>query len=97
MKRTSLPLPKQFLLQRILVPIGTSDLGRCPTESAKWAKADLDQVAVTNRDFMSTRLSSAVLPEPLFTSTHTDLQAATGAPAGGHIPVKPAARNCITC
>src|SRR5215510_10931658 len=24
-------------------------------ESAKWAKADIDQVAVTNRDFMSTR------------------------------------------
>jgi hypothetical protein len=24
-------------------------------ESAKWAKPDIDQVAVTNRDFMSTR------------------------------------------
>jgi hypothetical protein len=35
-----------------------SDLGRCPTKSAKWAKADVNQVAVTNRDFMSTRLSS---------------------------------------
>jgi hypothetical protein len=26
-------------------------------ESAKWGKADLDQVAVTNRNFMSTRPS----------------------------------------
>src|SRR5262249_7608147 len=35
-----------------------SDLGRCPTcVSAKWAKADIGQVAVTNRDFMSTRPS----------------------------------------
>ena len=25
-------------------------------ESAKWGKADLDQVAVTNRNFMSTRM-----------------------------------------
>src|SRR5262249_60788189 len=32
-----------------------SDLGRCPIESAKWAKADTDQAALTYRDFMSTR------------------------------------------
>ena len=29
-------------------------------ESAKWAKADIDQVAVTNRDFMSTRPKRAL-------------------------------------
>jgi len=32
-------------------------LGRCRFESTKWAKADIDRVAVTNRDFMSTRPS----------------------------------------
>jgi hypothetical protein len=31
-----------------------SDLGKCPTESAKWTKRT-STVAVTNRDFMSTR------------------------------------------
>jgi len=34
-----------------------SDLGRCPIESGNGAKTDIDQVAVTNRDFMSTRPS----------------------------------------
>jgi hypothetical protein len=29
------------------------DLARCP-ESAKWANADIDQIAVANCDFMST-------------------------------------------
>ena len=38
--------------------VGTSQsLRNVPLESAKWAKADIDQVAVTNRDFMSTRSS----------------------------------------
>jgi hypothetical protein len=36
--------------------IGTSRTsGDVRLESAKWAKADIDQVAVTNRNFMSTR------------------------------------------
>ena len=36
--------------------IGTSRTSRhVRYESAQWAKADIDQVTVTNRDFMSTR------------------------------------------
>jgi hypothetical protein len=46
-------------------------------ESAKWGKADLDQVAVTNRNFMSTRPSTtladsvyaAILPGPIVGSS----------------------------
>ena len=38
--------------------IGTSRTSQdVRLESAKWGKADLDQVAVTNRNFMSTRPS----------------------------------------
>src|SRR5215467_7786883 len=37
-------------------PNGTSRTSRdVRRESVKWAKADIEQVAVTNRDFMSTR------------------------------------------
>src|SRR2546421_9960716 len=37
-------------------PLGTSRTTRdVRLESAKWAKADIDQIAVTNRDFISTR------------------------------------------
>jgi hypothetical protein len=40
---------------------GTSRTSRdVRLESAKWSKADVDQIAVTNRDFMSTRPSSSV-------------------------------------
>ena len=40
-------------------PPGTSrNSGDVRLESEKWAKADIDQMAVTNRDFMSTRPSN---------------------------------------
>jgi hypothetical protein len=42
-------------------------------ESAKWGKADLDQVAVTNRNFMNTRPNTTLadferdgIPESVF-------------------------------
>jgi hypothetical protein len=42
-------------------PNGTSRTSRdVRRESVKWAKADIEQVAVTNRDFMSTRPSSGI-------------------------------------
>jgi hypothetical protein len=38
--------------------VGTSRTSRdVRLESAKWAKADIDQATVTNRDFMSARPS----------------------------------------
>src|SRR5262245_13837216 len=46
------------LLRLLTAAFGTSRTsGDVRLESAKWAKADIDQVAVTNRDFMGTRRS----------------------------------------
>ena len=46
------------LLHRMSQQLGTSRTSRdVRLESAKWAKADIDQVAVTNRNVMSTRPS----------------------------------------
>jgi hypothetical protein len=38
-------------------------------ESAKWGKADLDQIAVTNRNFMSTRPYHRTWADYLFRET----------------------------
>ena len=47
--------------------VGTSRTsGDVRLESAKWGKADIDQVAVTNRDFMSTRPKPAHQPAPFY-------------------------------
>jgi hypothetical protein len=45
-----------MLLHLLTAAIGTSRTSQdVRLESAKWGKADLDLVAVTNRNFMSTR------------------------------------------
>jgi hypothetical protein len=49
------------LLHLLTAGYGTSwTSGNVRLKSAKWAKADIDQVAVTNRDFMSTRPSTTL-------------------------------------
>jgi hypothetical protein len=46
----------QVLLHLLTAGVGTFRTSQdVRLESAKWGKADLDQVAVTNRNFMSTR------------------------------------------
>jgi hypothetical protein len=56
-------------------------------ESAKWAKPDIDQVAVINRDFMSTRPSSRtayVVPfsRPVFQRIEIGADSLVDVPAG---------------
>ena len=51
----------QATLAKGMSPLGTTRTSRdVRVESAKWAKADIDQVAVANRAFMSTRPSTTL-------------------------------------